>query len=585
MAPLLKQCFRQITGALAILTCAMVGFGGSLAGAEDARNPVAKAGALPATAADADRFQTFSSYKDIGYDQPYRPKFHFTSRKNWINDPNGLMYYDGEYHLFFQHNPLGLRWGNMAWGHAISKDMVHWKQMPHALLPFGNGYMFSGTGAVDHNNSLGKQVGDTKTLVLLYTYAVDARPEFGVLPAPEESMYYQGLAYSTDRGRTFHLLNGGAPVIPNQGREVDPSGTERDPKLFWHEASEKWVAVLWLGEKSKGRIRFFNSDDLRHWTAVSDLVLPWAHECMDLMELPVLDENGEPLGEKKWLIMDAGFKYKIGSFDGKVFEPEQEVKDGKLGEWKAGQTFNNSPDDRRVVIGWVTRSHFHGKNMPFSQQLTFPATMELRRVGNEIKLFRWPIEEIESLYGRKWVLPRNISLAEAGEKLSEIEVECFDMSIELEPKGTDEVVLDVRGSLITYRPENNSLHFKSTRNNEYLMPNALRNGRINLRILVDRGSMELYLNDGETVLTHAVVSDLENTSLSITGTGGLVNSAEVHELNSAWDPPRGRSVSGSPGGRVRVRQASWRPPRVSPTPASNPAPTALPVGVRRETER
>ena len=521
-----------ITYSLTLLTCAMIGFGGSLAEAEESLNHDAMAVALAPTAAEPDRFQTFPGYQDIGCDQPYRPKFHFTSLKNWINDPNGLMYYDGEYHLFFQHNPLGIKWGNMSWGHAVSKDMVHWKQLPHALMPYGNGYMFSGSGVVDHNNSLGKQVGTIRTLVLLYSYAVDGRRDFGILPVPAETSYYQGLAYSTDRGRTFKLLNGGAPVIPNQGREVDPNGTERDPKLFWHEASGKWVAVLWLGDTSKGRVRFFNSDDLQHWTAVSDLVLPWAHECMDLMELPVLDANGASLGGNKWLIMDAGFNYQIGSFDGKVFVPEQKVANGKLGNWKAAQTFNNSPDGRRVIIGWMTASHFRGKNMPFSQQLTFPETMELRRVGNGIKPFRRPVKEIEGLYGRTWMLPGNISLAEAGRKLAEIHAECFDMSIELEPKGSDEVVLNLRGNLLTWRPNNNSLLF-----NKYIMPDALKNGMIKLRALLDRGSMELYLNDGETVLTHAVVPELTNTTLSLTGNAGRVKSAVVHELKSSWDPP------------------------------------------------
>ncbi len=160
---------------------------------------VAQEAADPPAAGD-NQFNNFASYADIGYDQPYRPFFHFTSLKNWINDPNGLLYYDGEYHLFFQHNPLGMGWGNMTWGHAVSTDLVRWKQLPHAITPYGNGYIFSGTGVVDHNDSLGVQVGDTKTLVLMYSYALDVRPRFGVLPPPKETKYYQGLAYSTDRG-------------------------------------------------------------------------------------------------------------------------------------------------------------------------------------------------------------------------------------------------------------------------------------------------------------------------------------------------------------------------------------------------
>ena len=252
-----------------------------------------------AMADESKQFDNFESYAGTGYDQPHRPLFHFTSLRNWINDPNGLLYYDGEYHLFFQHNPLGKVWGNMTWGHAVSTDLVRWKQLPHAILPYGNGYIFSGTGVVDHNNSLGLQEGDTKTLALMYSYAVDTRRRFGVFTPPEKNQYYQGIAYSTDRGRTFQLLNEGGPVIPNQGMDLDPNGTERDPKLFWHEPSGKWITTLWLGDKSNGRVRFFSSTDLRNWKFESDLVRPWAWECFDLFELPVLDKDGNlPEGGK-----------------------------------------------------------------------------------------------------------------------------------------------------------------------------------------------------------------------------------------------------------------------------------------------
>ena len=509
-----------------------------------------------ALAADENQFQTFPMYKDVGYDQPYRPKFHFTSLKNWINDPNGMTYYAGEYHLFFQHNPLGQGWGNMTWGHAVSPDMVHWKQLPHAILPFGNGYPFSGTGVVDHNNSLGRQVGDTKTLVLMYSYALDSRKNFGVLPPPAESNYYQAIAYSTDKGRTVQLLNGGAPVIANQGKDVDPKGTERDPKMFWHEASKKWVTVLWLGETSGGRIRIFTSDDLQHWTFSSDLVRPWAHECINLVELPVLDQAGKPLGQKKWLLHDGGFHYEIGSFDGKEFKGEQPMKTHKLGDWNAAQTFNNSPDGRTVIMGWLVRADFYKKKMPFSEQLTFPAAMELRKVGNEYKLFRWPVKEIESLYAKAWSLPKNISVSEANQKLSGMNAECMDLSMEFEPKGEKDLVFDIRGSTLTYSPAKKSMLFissevaankiaaagkspeerKRIRLDEYTLPDALKNGVVKLRILVDRGSIEVFLNEGETVLTHSVISELGNKSFTITGGDAVIKSLEAHELKSSWDP-------------------------------------------------
>ena len=499
------------------------------------------------------QFQTFSTYESVGYDQPYRPYFHFTSLKNWINDPNGLVFYDGEYHLFFQHNPLGPGWGNMTWGHAVSKDMVHWKQLPHAILPFGNGYPFSGTGVVDINNSLGKQVGDTKTLVFMYSYALDTRPRFGVLPPPAENNYYQAIAYSTDKGRSFTLLNDGGPVIPNQGKEVDPSGTERDPKIFWHEASKKWVAIVWMGEASKGRVRFFNSDDLQNWTLVSEIARPWAHECVDLVELPVLDQNGKPLGEKKWLIYDGSFDYEVGTFDGKEFKNEQPPKNDKLGDWNAAQTFNNSPDGRTVIMGWLTRATFWRKKMLFAEQLTFPATLELRKVGSEYQLYRWPIKEIESLYTKTWTLPHNISLSEANSKLTDITPLCFDMSLAFEPRG--DLVINIHGSILTYNPEKQTLHFISVENiekkqasvgktpeeikklniSEYTMPNVLQNGLVKLRILVDRGSMEIFINDGESVLTHSVITELDNKSITITGGDALIKSLEIHELKSSWD--------------------------------------------------
>ncbi len=509
----------------------------------------------PSVVAVESQFQTFPSYKDTGYDQPYRPKFHFTSLKNWINDPNGLLYYAGEYHLFFQHNPLGTGWGNMTWGHAVSTDMVRWTQLPHAILPYGNGYPFSGTGVVDHNNSLGKQVGDTKTLVLMYSYALDDRPRFGLLAPPKETKYHQGIAYSTDKGRTFKLLNEGGPVIANQGRDVDPKGTERDPKLFWHEASRKWVALLWLGETSGGKVRFFNSDDLQHWTATGELTRKWAHECFDLVELPVLDPAGKPLGENKWLIYDGSFDYEVGTFDGKMFIAEQAVKNDKLGDWNAAQTFNNSPDGRTVIIGWLTRADFFKVKMPFSQQLTFPATLELRKTGNAYHLYRWPIKEIETLRAKSWSLSRNMSIGEANAQLSAITPECFDLSLDFAPKDDKDLVFNLRGSVLTYEAGKNQLHFIGSESiaknaasvgkpaeevkklgiSEHVMPNALLNGSVKLRILVDRGSFEIFLNDGEKVLTYSVISGLANKTLRFTSGDAVINSCEIHELKGSWD--------------------------------------------------
>jgi fructan beta-fructosidase len=145
--------------------------------------------------------KTFSSYNDVGYDQVLRPQFHFTSRKNWLNDANGMVYYDGEWHLYFQHCALGVNRGPKSWGHAVSADMVHWTQLPHAILPYDKGAIWSGTAVVDHNNSLGKQIGDTKTIVAYFT-------------TTWKEGFFQAMAYSTDRGRPIDSIMKEMPLFP-----------------------------------------------------------------------------------------------------------------------------------------------------------------------------------------------------------------------------------------------------------------------------------------------------------------------------------------------------------------------------------
>ena len=511
-----------------------------------------------AMADESKQFDNFESYAGTGYDQPHRPLFHFTSLRNWINDPNGLLYYDGEYHLFFQHNPLGKVWGNMTWGHAVSTDLVRWKQLPHAILPYGNGYIFSGTGVVDHNNSLGLQEGDTKTLALMYSYALDTRRRFGVFTPPEKNQYYQGIAYSTDRGRTFQLLNEGGPVIPNQGMDLDPNGTERDPKLFWHEPSGKWITTLWLGDKSKGRVRFFSSTELRNWKFESDLVRPWAWECFDLFELPVLDKDGNlPEGDKlqkKWLIFDGSLDYEVGSFDGKTFKAEQAKRNHKLGQWNAAQTFNNMPGERRVIIGWLTGSQFPNKGMPFAQQLSFPAELSIRDTGNGIQMYRWPIDEIKSLYGKTWKVPAGISPAEANKKLEDISLEAMDLSLEFKPDEAEDMVIKIRGSILKVDAKKKELEVsakplakqleanakplpKRRRPRKDVMKDAVNEeGTVKLRILVDRGSIEVFLNDGITVLTQSIIHELEDTKVSFEGGGKtVIKSMEINEVTSSWE--------------------------------------------------
>ena len=461
--------------------------------------------------------QTFETYKDIGYDQVLRPQFHFTSLKNWFNDPNGMVWYDGEYHLFFQHNPKGTAWGNMTWGHAVSTDMVHWKQLPHAILPYGDGTIFSGTAVVDHNNSLGKQVGDTKTLVAIFSFAKEP--------------FYQAAAYSTDKGRTFQLVNNGGPVVPNQGFDKG----ERDPKVFWHEASKKWVLVLWvkLGKKDGtpeeklGKVRFFTSDNLTDWTVASDLDRPWVFECMDFVQLP-LDGNKN---NKKWLLYDASFDYEIGDFDGKTFSTDKKTFKGDFGtNFYAAQTFNNSPDGRTVIIGWMNQgsnSVFQKAGMPFNQQMSFPTTMELRTTPEGARLYRWPVKEIEKLYIKSYKF-KNLTVDKVSEKLANVKAELIDLSVEFEPINSMKLI--IRGLEVTYDLKSGMFAFGTSK-----LAAPVIDGKVRLRVLLDRASIELFANGGATVSTCYAVAEPGNKSISISADSGTkINLLVINKLKSSW---------------------------------------------------
>ncbi|PQO41969.1 glycoside hydrolase family 32 protein [Blastopirellula marina] len=452
--------------------------------------------------------RTFASYEEIGYDQPFRPQFHFTSLRNWLNDPNGMVYLDGEYHLFFQHNPLDKVWGNMTWGHAVSKDMLHWKQLPHAILPYAGGTIFSGTAAVDVDNTLGVQQGGNKTLVAAFTFA--------------KQPFYQAMAYSTDRGRSFSLWNEGQAIVPNQG--YDPG--ERDPKIFWHKPSQKWVMVLWVKQAKPGRVLFFNSEDLQNWKEVSQFDRDWVFECMDLVQLPI---DGDPKNTK-WLLYDASFEYEIGEFDGKTFTTDHKVYRGDYGpNYYAAQSFNNMPDGRCVSIGWMRGDNhpFLKEDMPFNQQMSFPTTMDFRTTEEGLKLYRWPVQEIESLYEETLSLGKT-DLAAASAKLQTFPAELVDLSIEFAADNTTELVLYLRGEKIEYRE--GAFNYAGT-----TVPAKPIDGVVSLRVLVDRASVELFANEGAAVSTHYATFEPLNRSLGLSSKQDVrIRTLTVHRLMSAW---------------------------------------------------
>lgn len=467
-----------------------------------------------------------ASYDDIDYSEPFRPQFHFTSGRNWLNDPNGMIFDGEKFHLFFQHNPLGTQWGNMTWGHATSSDMIHWRQHEHALLPYRvdgrSGTIYSGTAVIDHNNSLGVQQGDVPTLCAFFTLASQPR-------------FYQAMAYSTDRGKSWTYWNEGRPVVDNQ----DFDSGERDPKVFWHEQSGQWVMALWV-QRNPGRIRFFTSDNLTEWNFTSDLMRDWAFECVDLVMLPV---DGDPKNTKA-VLYDASFDYEIGHFDGQQFHTDSGPFVAGGGNFYAAQTFYNHPEQRAVQIGWM-RGHPNLPelfNVPFNGQMSFPCELTLRSLADGPRLNVWPIKEIESLV-KSSITKSNVTLRE-GENLLEgvTSLDLVDLEIDFDPGTAKQIVFDLGHAMLRYDREQQVLKVLSideagnVRETIALRDLAPRNGSVKFRVLVDRLSVESYAFGGEQfhACYYSPLEDDEDVSITTFGGEAKLHSFALRELKSAW---------------------------------------------------
>lgn len=304
------------------------------------------------------------------YREKNRPQLHFTAQVGWINDPNGLIYHEGEYHLFFQHNPYERDWENMHWGHAVSKDLIHWEQLSEALYPDEHGTIFSGSAVIDEANTAGYNKGETPAMIALYTAA-----------SPEKQV--QCMAYSLDKGRTWTKYEKN-PVIDSKA--IWNSQDTRDPKVFWYAPANHWVQVL--NERDGHSI--YTSTNLKEWTFESHVTGFW--ECPELFELPI---DGDKT-RTKWVMYGASGTYMLGSFDGRKFTPEAGKYYYGTGAIYAAQTFSNIPtcDGRRIQIGWGRISH---PEMPFNGMMMLPTELSLRTTKNGVRLFSVPVKEFEKL--------------------------------------------------------------------------------------------------------------------------------------------------------------------------------------------
>ena len=448
------------------------------------------------------------------YDETYRPQFHFSPRTNWTNDPNGLVYYQGEYHLFFQHNPTGINWGNMTWGHAVSPDLAHWKQLDDAIRPDRLGTIFSGSAAVDWENTTGFQTGTEKPIVAIYTAAGGTSEE------SKGQEFSQCIAYSNDRGRTWTKYEKN-PVLPHI------IGGNRDPKVIWYAPARRWILALFL---DKEEYALFTSPDMKTWTKLQSLPPFGCGECPDFFPMAV---DGHPK-ELKWVFTGANGHYLVGSFDGKQFTPDslqaQAADSGR--NYYAVQTYSDIPpkDGRRIQIAWMAGGQYPG--MPFNQQMSFPCEMKLRRFPEGLRICRTPVKEIELLHEKRheW---RNLSVKPGENPLADIHGDLFDIRLEVEPGAATAFGLDIRGKKLTYRVAQKKLLCLGSSADL-----ALEGRRISLQILVDRTSIEVYANSGRTAMTSCFLPNPDDRSLAFFTIGGTahVSRMQVFELRSAWRP-------------------------------------------------
>lgn len=476
-----------------------------------------RAEALPTALAALPGFQLRDERPDTAqlYREPLRPQVHFTPRRGYINDPNGLVFYRGEYNLFFQHNPVGVRSANKHWGHAVSRDLIHWTELGEALRPDAMGMMYSGSAVVDWHNTSGFGRDGEPPLVLIYTAANAPR--------------VQCLAYSTD-GRTFTKFAGN-PVLPNV------TSLNRDPKVFWHEPTARWVMALYVSppektaageEVPRHTVQFYTSPNLRDWTLASEFAGGlgpdrFLYECPDIFPLPV---PGRP-GERKWVLWGANGEYALGAFDGTAFHAEAVKLPAFFGRAYAGQTFNDEPSGRVVQIHFVRAP---APGMPFMQCLSVPLELSLRETPAGWRVASWPVPEFAQLRGAAFALPAR-TLA-AGEKTTLTAADApLDIELTLRPGPDARVTLDVLGCAITYDAARSELQ-----SGKVVAPVLLEAGGLRLRVIADRTTVEVFAQDGLVYLplAHVARDGVRGVTLATERGACELLTLAGYELNSAW---------------------------------------------------
>jgi len=491
------------------------------------------------------------------YQERYRPQFHFSPETGWMNDPNGLVFFRGEYHLFYQYYPDTTVWGPMHWGHAMSNDLVHWTHLPVALYPDSLGYIFSGSAVADQNNTsgFGSGYGSTQPIVAVFTYHNPGLERNGV-----ETCQSQGIAYSTDKGRTWTKYSGN-PVLPNPGKR-----DFRDPKVFWHEETGKWIMILAV----RDRVHLYSSPDLKTWSFESEFgenagTHGGVWECPDLFPLKV---EGSDLS--KWVMLvsinpgspnsGSATQYFTGNFDGHSF-----IADFTGTKWLdhgtdnyAGVTWSGIPenDGRRLFIGWMSNWNYATvvPSTVWRSAMTIPRQLSLTSENGDYLVISRPAGELSALRKEsKTLVPVQKDRQDQkeilfqGGTLNRCEL-IFDLVI---PSGyTDSLGIILANDtgeefVIGYSVNNKQLFIDRTRSGETDFSERFAGiasapydagEKLSMHLFLDASSSELFVDNGRLVMTSLFFPTEAYSKLKFFSNGAeaFVEKADYHELDRIW---------------------------------------------------
>ena len=487
-------------------------------------------------------FFSFAAFaqKDAAYKEKYRPRFHFSPAINWCNDPNGLVYHNGEYHLFYQHNPFENVWGHMTWAHAVSKDLVHWKHLPIAIAEEKDTMIFSGTCVVDKNNTsgFGKIPGQTP-MVAVYTGHIENKNQS------------QHLAYSLDNGISWTKYNKN-PVLDLGKKDF------RDPKIFWYESKNYWVMALMFPVEHI--VQFYSSKNLKDWARLSgfgpagDTSGVW--ECPDLTQVPVEGMKDK----KKWLLqmsMNGTMQYFVGEFDGIAFtneNPADKIFRPDYGpDYYAAIAYGQLPEKHLPVsMGWINNWNYANDipTTPWKGAMSLPRTLRVKKINGEWILIQKPVEKIKPQ--RKMIFK---AIKVGFKNFMRLPVTSQQCEIEATFSISDTAIGGIRMAAghdhylefgydskkkVLYLDRSKTASRSFNKNFEkmsrYEIPYSLMRNNLKLRVFFDKSLVEIFVNDGERVFTTQIFPDEKDNGIEFFNTSGYsaLGYCYVYEIKSAW---------------------------------------------------